>query len=90
MYSTIGYLFSNMSRHQLNSKDKRSSFVACKDGHGLKLTCTKIGPTFSSLMLNQITQKKSKSPKNYFGYKAWLNCLRAKIPPEKENSCEHF
>ena len=88
MYSTIGYLFSNMSRHQLNSKDKRSSFVACKDGHGLKLT--KIGPAFSSFNAKPNHQKKSKSPKNYFGYKTWLNCLRAKIPPEKENSCEHF
>ena len=46
MYLTIGYLFENMSRHQLNSKGKWSSLVVCKDGHGLKLK--KIGPTFSS------------------------------------------
>ena len=46
MYFTTGYLFENMSRHQLNSKDKWSSFVVCKDGHGLKRK--KIGPIFSS------------------------------------------
>ena len=64
MYFTIGYLFDHMSRHQLNSKDKWSNFVVCKDRHGLKLK--KIGPTFSSFNAEPNHPKKSKSPKNYF------------------------
>lgn len=44
MYFTTGYLFENMSRHQLNSKDKWSNFVVCKDRHGLKLK--KVRPPF--------------------------------------------